>query len=123
MEGYSVTILEAPENLTARDRVKVKDFSAAVQFDKAVNGEDKLVVDVDYVCKLGVHNEKSKEKDYIKYVYVDKGGTMFVSGSESLYTSYIDIKSEMGDEPFQIEVYRLESKNYNGKTFLTCTIV
>lgn len=69
--------------------------------------------------------KKSDNKNYIKFVYVDKDGTMYISGSETLYRTYEEIAEEMEDsqEPWSIKVIRKESKNYKGKDFLTCMLV
>lgn len=72
-----------------------------------------------------MHNEKSDNKDYNKYIYVDKDGTIYISGSEILYRTYQEIAEEMEDEDedWAIKVIRKESSNYKGKDFLTCVIV
>ena len=61
----------------------------------------------------------------MKYIVVDKTGNKFVTGSESFFAAFKGIFEEMGgtDEDYEIEVYRLPSKNYKGKEFLTCSIV
>lgn len=124
MTGYSVTISETSKELTARDRVAVKDTTNAVSLDDATKGSP-LLIDLDYYVVLDVHNEKSEDKDYRKYVVVDKEGTKYVTGSESFFSSLTEIVEEMAGsgEDFQVEVYRKPSKNYKGKEFLTCSIV
>ena len=83
------------------------------------------MIAIDYYVELAVHNERSEDKDYKKYVVVDKSGNKFVTGSESFFTAMFEIMEEMADagEDFEIQVYRMPSKNYNGKEFLTCSIV
>lgn len=124
MEGYSVTISEVSRSITAKERVKLKDTTNAISLDE-VTREGKFVFEPDYYAILDVHNEKSEDKDYIKYVIVDKAGTKLVTGSESFMTSFKDIMDEMEgcDEAFSIEAYRMPSKNYKGKEFITCSIV
>lgn len=124
MTGYSVTISETSKELTARARVAVKDTTNAVALDDATKGSS-LLIDLDYYVVLDVHNEKSEDKDYRKYVVVDKEGTKYVTGSESFFSSLVEIVNEMAGsgEDFQVEVYRKPSKNYKGKEFLTCSIV
>ena len=124
MTGYSVKILNSSKELSARDRVAVKDTTNAIGLDDATK-ESPLVIDIDYYVELAIHNEKSEDKDYKKYVVVDKSGNKFVTGSESFFTAMIEIMDEMtgsGDD-FEIQVYRMPSKNYKGKEFLTCSIV
>ena len=124
MEGYSVNIIFASKELSAKQKVMLKDTTNAVSLDEATQGAP-LVIDPDFYVTLAVHNEKSEDKDYKKHVIVDKAGTKYVTGSESFFTSFAAIMDEMSgsDEEFQIQVYRMPSKNYKGKEFLTCSIV
>lgn len=124
MTGYSVKIVNASKELTARDRVAVKDTTNAIALDDATK-DSPLVIAIDYYVELAVHNEKSEDKDYKKYVVVDKSGNKFVTGSESFFSAMLEIMDEMVDagEDFEIQVYRMPSKNYKGKEFLTCSIV
>lgn len=127
MEGYKVEIVHSTKELTVREKIRIKDLSNAIQLDDATQQEGNIVIDFDYYVILKVHNEFSKDdKDYNKYVIVDKSGNKFVTGSESFMTSLEEIVNEMadaGETDFEIEVYRKDSKNYTGKQFLTCTIV
>lgn len=124
MIGYFVKIVNASKELSARDRVAVKDTTNAIGLDDATK-DSPLVIAIDYYVELAVHNEKSADKDYKKYVVVDKSGNKFVTGSESFFTAMLEIMEEMSDsgEDFEIQVYRMPSKNYKGKEFLTCSIV
>ena len=124
MEGYYVNIREVSRPITAKERVMIKDTTNAISLDEATNSA-KFVFDPDYYAILDVHNEKSEDKDYVKYVIVEKSGTKLVTGSESFFTSFKSIMDEMCDcdEDFSIEAYRMPSKNYKGKEFITCSIV
>ena len=124
MTGYSVKIVNASKELSARDRVAVKDTTNAIALDDATK-DSPLVIAIDYYVELAVHNEKSEDKDYKKYVVVAKSGNKFVTGSESFFTAMLEIMDEMAEsgEDFEIQVYRMPSKNYKGKEFLTCSIV
>ena len=124
MTGYSVKIQYCSKELTARDRVAIKDTTNAISLDEATQTNN-VVIDIDYYAKLAVHNEHSEDKDYDKYIIVAKDGTKYVTGSISFLTAMEEIVDEMADsgEDFQIEVYRMPSKNYKGKEFLTCSIV
>lgn len=124
MTGYSVKIVNASKELSARDRVAVKDTTNAIALDDATK-DSPLVIAIDYYVELAVHNEKSEDKDYKKYVVVDKSGNKFVTGSESFFTAMLEIMDEMAEsgEDFEIQVYRMPSKNYKGKEFFTCSIV
>lgn len=125
MEGFSVKIKETSKELSAREKIRIKDTGNAIKLDEATAGAP-VVIAVDMYAVLEIHNEKSDNKDYLNYVIVDKGGNKFVTGSESFWTSFKDIVDEMmdaGEEDFEIEVYRKDSKNYKGKQFITCSIV
>ena len=124
MTGFEAKIREASKELTAKERVKFKDTTNALQLDDATK-ENPLVISPDFYVILDIHNERSEDKDYVKYIVVDKGGNKFVTGSESFFTAFKSIFDEMGgtSEDYDIEVYRLPSKNYKGKEFLTCSIV
>lgn len=124
MTGFEAKIREASKELSAKERVKFKDTTNAVQLDEATK-DTNLVIAPDFYVILDIHNEKSEDKDYVKYIIVDKAGNKFVTGSESFFSAFKSICDEMGDagEEYEIEVYRLPSKNYKGKEFLTCSIV
>ena len=131
MEKYSVQIIESTHTLTAREKILMKDTTNARKIDTEAdlykaNGEDFIITPADYVI-LSVHNEKSKDrKDYENYLIIDKDGTKYVTGSPSFWSSFKSIWDSMkeeGDEEFQISVYKVPSKNYSGKDFLTCSII
>ena len=116
--------MNASKELSARDRDAVKDTTNAIGLDDATK-DSPMVIAIDYYVELAIHNEKSEDKDYKKYVVVDKTGNKFVTGSESFFTAMLEIMEEMAEsgEDFEIQVYRMPSKNYKGKEFLTCSIV
>lgn len=124
MTGFEAKIREASKQLSAKERVKFKDTTNAVQLDEATK-EKPLRIAPDFYVILDIHNDHSEDKDYVKYVIVSKEGTKYVTGSESFFSSFKAIVDEMGgtDEEYEVEVYRLPSKNYKGKEFLTCSIV
>lgn len=130
MEGYKATIKESSRELTARERIWAKDTSNAVRLDSytdecAEQGKKIIVTPVAYIV-LDIYNEKSeKEKNYDNYVIIDENGTKYVTGSPSFWQAFTEIWDEMKDEEevYQIEIYKLDSKNYKGKKFMTCSIV
>lgn len=132
MEGFSVVIAETATELTAKERIAIKDTTACVKLDEAVDeagkAGTKLVIDPVNFAVLEVHNEYAKEgnnKDYKNYVLVDKNGTKYVTGSEAFFFSFKNIYDEMKGETeeWAIEVYKSPSKKYTGKGFLTCSII
>lgn len=129
MEGYKVTITKSSKELSVKEKIAIKDFSNATPLDTALETEnDVLLITPDFYAILSVHNEKAKDNpDYLKYVIVDKSGNKYVTGSESFFTSFVDIMDEIADagvdEDFSIQCYKKASKNYKGKYFITCSIV
>lgn len=124
-KDYEVKINSTSKELTARERVMLKDTRNAIKLDEAVS-ETPLVISPDYYAVLDVHNEKSKEdKDFQNYVVVDTDGNKYVTGSTSFFEGFTEIVEEMDGtgEEYQIEIYKLDSKNYKGKQFITCSIV
>ena len=124
MEGYKVTVRYASlDNLSARERIMLKDTSDCVSLDSATT-DGIVTLKPEFYAVLDVHNEYAKgDKDYTQYIVVDADGTKYITGSESFYSSFIDIAEEMENEPYEIKVYRKPSKNYSGKDFITCSII
>lgn len=125
MTGYSVKVVECTKDLTARERVKIKDTTNAIKLDEATQG-GAIVIAYDYHAVLAIHNEKLDDPDYRQYVVVDTAGNKYVTGSESFFTAMTEIVDEMsaaGETDYELEVYRMDSKNYKGKQFITCSIV
>lgn len=123
MNGYSVSIKESSRELTAKQRIALKDTTGAVKLDEATQVEP-VIINVDMYAILAIHNEKSENPDYDNYIVVDKNGTKYVTGSASFWSSFMDIFTEMegDDEEWALKVYRVPSKNYKGKDFITCSI-
>lgn len=124
MMDYEVKIRRTSKELSAKDRIKIKDTTNAIRLDEAT-AEGAIIISPDYFAVLDIHNEKSEDKDYSQVVLVDVAGNKYVTGSASFLTAFENIVDEMDgiDEEYQIEVYRRESKNYKGKSFITCSIV
>lgn len=126
MEGYKAKVSVVSKELSPAERIKFKDTSDAVGIDIALKDVDELVVNIDYFGVLNIHNEKSDNKDYKNYVFVTTNGEKYVTGSESLWSSFTDISDELADSGIDelppIKFYKKESKNYNGKYFLTCSL-
>ena len=124
MEGYKVSIKECSKELSARERIMLKDTSNAIKLDEAANEAPLVITPVAYAV-LDVHNEKSDNIDYNNYIVLDKDGNKYVTGSESFWNAFKEIWDEMEteNEEYQIEVYKLDSKNYKGKKFLSCSII
>lgn len=130
MANYKVTVSGASKELSAKEKIMLKDTSNAIKLDDACEGSPLTFSPYMYVI-LSVHNEKSDDKDYTQYLIVDKEGNKYVTGSKSFWASFIDIWEEMQDitnedgtvEEYIIEVYKRDSKNYKGKKFISCSLV
>lgn len=124
MTGYSVEIKESSRDLSAKERIMLKDTSDAVKLDLACDEEVVIITPASYAV-LNIHNEKSDNKDYENYILQDENGEKYVTGSPSFWSSFMDIYNEMKKETekWSIKVYKLDSKNYKGKQFLTCSII
>ena len=120
----SVEIKETSCELTAKQRIALKDTSDAIKLD-TVCDENAVIIDPVAYVVLAIHNEKSDNVDYENYVIIDKNGDKYVTGSTSFWSSFIAIYDEMldVDEAWSIKAYKLDSKNYKGKKFLTCSII
>lgn len=126
MTGYKATITRSTKELDAKQKIMMKDTTNTVSLDTATQGSDGVVIDVDFAVVLDVHNEKSDNKDYTKYIIVDKNGERYITGSESFWSAFENIYDELADagiEDYQIKAYRLPSKNYAGRDFLTCALI
>lgn len=124
-KDYEVKINSVSKELTARERVMLKDTRNAIKLDEAIKDKP-LVISPAYYAVLDVHNEKSKEdKDFQNFIVVDTAGNKYVTGSASFFEAFTEIVEEMSGtgEEYEIEIYKLDSKNYKGKQFITCSIV
>lgn len=124
MNGYYTKIEYASKELSKKEQVMLKDTSDCAKLDEALN-EGSIIINPDFYAVIAVHNEKSDNQDYKVYVIVDKDGSKYVTGSDSFFSSFEDIVVEMtgSNEEWAVKVYKLESKNYKGKKFITCSIV
>lgn len=124
MTGYSVEIKETSRQLSAKERIALKNTSDATKLDVACDTEAVIITPVAYAV-LSIHNEKSDDKDYDKYILQDANGEKFVTGSASFWDSFMDIYNEMAgeSEEWSIKAYKMDSNNYKGKKFLTCSII
>lgn len=127
MNDFKVTIAESSRELSAREKIKLKDITNAVKLDEATQCESgKVIISPDYHVALDVHNPSADNPDYELYMVVDKNGTKYITGSTSFWSAYRDIYDELtdaGETDFEIAVYRCDSKNYKGKQFITCSLM
>ena len=92
MTGYEVKIIESSKELTARERISLKNFDEMIALDEVVNSETpKITIDVSGYVVARVHNEKSDNVDYEKYIIIDKDGQRYITGSQPFFSSFKEI--------------------------------
>lgn len=121
---YKSEITFCTRELSVKEKIMYKDTSDCVTMDSVVTEENALLLDLDLVIVVHIENDKSESKEYDKYIYVDKNGDKYTSGSESLFRQFYNIYTELDgtDEKVTWKIFKKHSKNYNG-CFLTCTII
>lgn len=123
--NYSVAIEESSMELNARAKIILKDTSDAKKLDIVLETEESITISPRDYAILAIHNDKADDTDYKNYLIIAQDGTKFVTGSTSFWNSFINIFKEMKaeGEDFEVKVYKLPSKNYAGKSFITCSLV
>lgn len=127
--NYSAEVTASIEELTARQRIAVKDFSSATKLNDLITEENpKVRIDVENIVKISVHNEQSKgNNDYDVIVIISKDGEKYRTGSATAYTSAMEIYRELQaanelDGGFVLEFYKVKSNNFDGD-FIKCNLV
>lgn len=128
--SYSASIKESSRELSPKERVMFKDLGNAIKLndmaEEAMKNDAKAIITkvVDYVI-VGVHNEKSDDTDYDNYLVIDVEGNKYYTGSSAFWNSFKAIWDEMHDagEDWGIQLNLIPSKNYKGKTVLTCSLI
>ena len=122
---YSTKITSTSRELSAKDKITLKDFNDCVGLDTVVTETEGFLIDPDVIVEVQVHNERAKDdKDYTTIVILDKDGTKYNTSSNSLRDSISDIMDELQDlsdedrEALKIKVFKKASKNYTGKVIV-----
>ena len=123
-EGYKAEIVDCSKQLTAKEKIMLKDMSNALGLDEATK-DGPIFIEPSYYAIVHVHNDKCDNKEYDKCVVIAKDGTKYATGSVYFIDNLMDIMEEMAgsDEEYQLVVYRKDSHIYKGKQFITCSIV
>lgn len=123
--NYFCKILETNGEFDAYERVMCKDLGDAIPLDDATQ-QGPVVIAYEKHLILGIHNEKSEDKDYEKCVVIDPEGRKYVCGGSTFRRELKNIVAELSDagiiSGFNIKVYRKASNNYKGKDFITCSL-
>lgn len=124
---YSTKISKASRELTIEEKFLLKDFNDSIGLDTVVTEENSIILDVDCIAEVAIHNEKAKQdKDYTTIVILCKDGTKYTTSSNSVRDAVTDIMEETAEEgitDYCIKVFKKPSKNYAGKSFMTASIV
>lgn len=113
------------ESMSKVELVAMKDVTDCILLERFLedNSEEVIIEVADFV-ELHVQNDKSESKEYDVLIIVDKNGQKYKTGSDSFKRAFLDIFSELhGESGWAIKVFGKPSKNYNGKNFLTCSVV
>lgn len=128
MAEYSAKVAYTSREVSARERIKLKDTGLYERLD-ALTQTEPVHINLDYYAIIDVHNERAQsgDMDYQQTVVVDKDGTFFSTGSRSFLSALENIIEELegedDSEDITIQVYRRPSKNRQGKDFITCSLV
>ena len=124
MKEFDVSISRSSRELTGRERLIVKDTLNALGLDEATQ-DGSIDITPDFYAVLDVHNEYAKgDKDYQQLVIISTDSVKYSTSSRSFIEAFLSIADEMSgeDEIWTVEAYRVPSKNYTGKEFLSCSI-
>lgn len=124
---YKAEIDYTFKELSAKEKIKMKTSNDFQLLDTLLDDAGQPIkLTVNNFVALKVHNDNSESKDYTKYIVIDDKGDKFSTGSESFFTTLSMIAEEMkeiGEDTFEIEVFKKPSKNYQGRGFITCELV
>ena len=122
--AYEVKIKEASREFKGKEAIALKDTGDAIRLNQAIDNDGETIIAPVGWAILDVHNDNGEDKDYTQYLILDKSGQKYVTGSESFWTSFMDIWEEMKDEDeeYEIKAYKVKSKNRDG-SFLKASIV
>lgn len=128
--NYNATVVESSRELTPKERVMFKDLGNAIKLNDLAEGAqtsgDKAIIDniKDYAV-IAIHNEASEDVDYNNYLIVDGAGNKYYTGSQPFWNSFKSIWDEMSEsgEEWGIQLNLIPSKNFAGKTVLTCSLI
>lgn len=124
---YEVKLIESSKALSARDKIRFNNFSAALTLDSLVE-DDKDAAHITPVAYayFEVHNERAENTDYPMFVIEDSDGNLYKTGSSAFFNRFKDIfdtmKADAPDEVFSISIIKRPSTRYKGKYILLCQL-
>lgn len=125
---FSVEILEASREFTARELIKITDNSSTDKIEDLIpEGELKTSpIPVGGYAILSIHNDQNKDRpDYENIVVITPSGEMYRTGSDTFKRSFLHIYHlmEKSGEAYEVLGKLEPSNNYKGKYFLKCCIL
>lgn len=122
--NYRVTIKETSRELSPLERVKFKDTTDCIRLDSELDNIETLLIKVSAFVVLEIENDKADNKIYPNFVLVDDNGTRYITSSQTFFNTFLNIYDELRgcDEEWQLKIFKVPSKNYTGKKFITCSI-
>lgn len=121
--NYKATVAECSGELTAKQKLQITDTTGALQLIK-VTEETPIIIKPAAWAVLDIHNEKADNVDYKNYVIIDEEGKVYITGSPEFWSSFkniIDVMEGSGED-YEVKIFQAPSKNYSGKSFLTCSV-
>lgn len=123
---YKAVITDSSRVFTAREQLKYTDTAGMIKITDLLKEQDELVLQIVDYAVVKVENEKAKEDtEYRQYVLIANDDKVYYTGSESFWNSYKQIFDVMKeeDEDYEIKIYKVASKNRQGQSFITCSII
>lgn len=124
---YNTKVVTTSREITAQEKFLIKDFNDAIGLDSVVSDSEGIILDIDIIAEVQVHNEHAKDdKDYTTIVIITTDGTKYTTSSNSVRDAISDIMDECKDEgieDYKLKIFKKPSKNYAGKSFMTASIV
>lgn len=118
MSEFKVEVIKSSRELTAREKIQLKDTSACISLDRFSQENQDAVIGVEAYVVLAIHNERAKDDtDYEQLVILSDTGDKYITGSNAFRSSFLDIYEEMQSDPdpWGIKVIRKKSKNFAGE--------
>ena len=121
---YKATIEKASRELTAKEKILIKDTSDAISFGDLKEGES-LTIKPSVFAKIHITNSASESGEYDTFVIIDDKGVKYTTSSDNFMETFGNLMDDLEgcEEDYAIKVYTKPSKNYKGKFFLTCGVV
>ena len=124
---YNTKVVSTSREITAQEKFLIKDFNDAIGLDSVVTDTEGIILDIDIIAEVQVHNEHAKDdKDYTTIVIITTDGTKYTTSSNSVRDAISNIMDECKDEgieDYKLKIFKKPSKNYAGKSFMTASIV